>query len=82
MSLVSLCEDCGARVVMAGGMGFDAPQKGLLEELAPGRPQMPDSLRLVIFGRKKAQVLPRNVRGLYLHYHRCSRPRPLQEDHG
>lgn len=81
MSLVAKCEDCGARVIMANGMAFDAPKKGILEELNPGAPMMPDSLRLVIFGRTKAQVLPRNVRSAYLHYHRCSRPRALQEDY-
>lgn len=73
MSLVQVCESCGARVVIAGGAQFDAPEKGLIEELAPGRPMMPDSLRLVVVGTKKAQVMPRNYRALYLNFHRCGR---------
>lgn len=77
MSLIHLCTGCDARVLVAHAEGvpvqYDAPEKGILEEMAPGRPMMPDSLRLIIFGRKKAQVMPRNVRALYLNIHRCGR---------
>lgn len=81
MSLVELCPECDARVCVAGGAMFDAPPTGILEELAPGRPTMPDSLRLVILGKKKMQVMPRGYRAMYLHFHRCSRRKPLQEDY-
>lgn len=77
MSLVHKCDDCGARVVLSktGHTKFDAPEKGLIEEVAPGRPMMPDSLRMVVFdgSTDRVRIMPRNSRALYVNLHRCGR---------
>lgn len=74
MSLVTKCENCDARVMKTEkGKVFDAPEKGILEETAPGRPMMPDSLRLVVYDGETIKMMPRNMRSLYLNLHRCGR---------
>lgn len=78
MSLVHKCDDCGARIMLSkrGFTKFDAPPKGLIEETAPGRPMMPDSMRLVVYDGSvpHVRIMPRNARAMYLNIHRCGRP--------